>query len=1419
MNKKSNKFRRVPLALTLGTATFALAAAALMTRGAVGVSAAETLKFYPAFNNLQQVVEAAGQLNEQLAEEGMVLLKNDGKLPLKRGSWVSVFGAHASGLNHGWTGKADLPDAITTVPQSLEAAGFHVNPTLNAYYEKNGASGRGGAMSSSYFDVEPVTFGGVEKASYQTYGDAAVIVLARNGGEGSDIDLIVKSEEVNELDKGKYGQEHKALYSETTKDPVTGEDVVKTYHHALMLTKSEHELINHVKANFKKICVVINSSNAMELGELKDDPAINAMIWMGAPGETGAAALGRIISGEVNPSGRLVDEFPRDFTADPTWVNFGSQAQVGNTNHSFDENGETYYIDDPVLGKSGDATFTHTDYEEDIYLGYRFYETYYEDLYQKATNDNERDAATKWYNDHVAFAFGEGLSYSKFKFKILELKTDAAEDASALTAADLNSAKGAPAKVKKLYAKVRVTNVGDYAGKETVQIYVKAPYKAGEIEKSVHDIVGFGKTDVLAPGASEEVVVEFNVQDFASWDARDLNNDTHKGDYELDAGEYTVRATSSSHVDLEAIKDEANRLEYDEAKFNLDNNAHLHLDDFSGAELHNLFTTDNGKYKDTGFDGRDIYNSERTADMMLNGEDAMTKLSRADFDGTMPEKVKGRVIAGVEGAPDINVNGLTFVQEVYDRWEATRTPRKDYHPEKQVDAGSTMDKYIRKYQELTDNPTDPWYISEEDLATKMANWTQAKNSGENITIKFKDMRGVEWDDPRWDTFLNQLTYDELISLFCDSRASTPAIKSIGKSKSIDEDGPNNYENLFEWVDEPTIAATFNQELAEKEGQIVGDMAILNGRTGWYGPGMDMHHTAFSGRNNEYYSQDGLQGGYIAAAVVRGAQSKGLNAMIKHLAFNDQDTNRGGQSNMVWTTEQNIRQYEIKMFQMAIQEGGAGAGMSGYGRVCGIVNQSNYRLNHNLLQDEWGWKGFMITDGFLGMRWCTTLDIMIRCGYQIQYKTEGAGYDWVSGEWRFDAEKDLRGGKGNVFVPDEYEGDESTWYDPETGIPQSVKVKTWKPCTLQYYYSRETAKSVLYSTVNSINYENGYTELDFEGKDERGSITLPSAKVGVNFEHVLGLEIDADSSVVYTLGEGAPDGLSIDGTGKLSGKPKAAGNFSFTITALIDGWISKSVKANMVVESAFFFDADGDDLTALKVNDEVFAQIKSDVFNTQEGYSSVKYSIQSGKLPAGLALAEDGTITGTVTEAGEFHVVAKIEASKSSGGGGFNPFGLSPKQGAGGPGGGGGTTTETQTFAFDVIVTGEPQPQGPTLEERVAALEENIETLEGQIETVAAAILAGDTELASAIESLKTQIEALAALGADVSDLKTALANLEAKVAELEKNASSSSASSESSSSSSKSGGCGGSIVGGSVVVSLALASVAAILIHKKNKED
>ena len=1402
--KKSKRKAGLPLALTLGSAALALAVALPFSHGSellAGYSQIQK-KYFPGHNSMSEVLDAAAELNEELAEEGMVLLKNDGKLPLKRGSWVSVFGTHASGLHGGSTGA--IAGAIETVPESLEAAGYKVNPTLKAFYEKNGSSGSSGPMSSGgNYTVEPTGFTGIEKASYQTYRDCAVVVLARTGGEGSDVSTNIGEQATEEEIAN-----HKALpdakfkvYEEdgkTVKKDAQGKDVevAGKARHALMLTKSERELLAHVKeSGFKQIVVAINSSNAMELGELKDDPAINAMIWMGRPGETGVEALGKIISGEVNPSGRLVDEFPRDFTADPTWTAIGDQSQVGNVNHAFTKNGDTYYVNDAVLGKAGDATFTSTDYEEGIYLGYRYYETYYEDLYEK-----DPAAAEAWYKKHVAFAFGEGLSYTEFDFSIdgiytdADLKNDIAKTAKTAEEYGFNSEAGSPAKVKKLYIPVTVHNNGNVPGKETVQIYVKAPYTKNGIEKSVHDIVGFAKTDIIPAYSFQKVLVEINVQDFASWDARDANEDGENADYELDKGEYIVRATSSSHVNLSVPAEY--REEYDEAYFMLLDNAHLHLDDFTDNELHNLFTTDNGKYEDLGFDGKRIYNSERTEDMMYDfdgdgkGDDAMTTMSRADFDGTFPQAVQKRKIKVKQGDQEIEkeINGLVFTDKVYQLWEDTRTPRLDYHPEKQVDTASDG---IRVYQELKDDELAPWYISEAEFA-EIANkelWTQAasKETRGEIKVKYDDLIGKDWDDPIYNQILNQLTWEELISLFTESRASTPALAAIGKLSSVDEDGPNNYKNLFQWVDEPTIAATFNTELAEREGEIVGDMALLSERTGWYGPGMDMHHSAFSGRNNEYYSQDGLQGGYIGAAVVRGAQSRGLNAMIKHLAFNDQETNRGGQSNMVWTSEQNIRQYEIKMFQMAIQEGGALAGMSGYGRICGVVNQSNYRLNHNMLQDEWGWKGFMITDGFLGMRWCTTIDIMMRAGFGIVYKTE-PWYDMPSGRWN----PELRGGLGDVEVPAEYEGDPSTWVD-DKGKPVSVKVKSWKESYIQYYYARLNAKSVLYSTVNANGAQNGYSELKFVVDASK----LAKGKVGEDYKANIGLQVDADSVVNYTA-TGLPDGLSINDKGEISGTPTEYGKFNVNVTATIDGWINRSVMFQIEIASAFDFAAGSDDLMALKVGEEMEAQLESDVYTTKDGkYNKVEYSLKAGTLPAGLNIDVEGKISGVPTEAGFFHAVVEIKATKSGGGGGgWNPGGFNFRLGPGG--GGGGETTTTVTYEFDLKVEGEPAPVGPTVEEQVAELQAELAALVSKVNT-------GDAAFSKQIQELQAKIDKLPQTAYDDAALKAEISALKTKVEELEKKAAKS--------------GCGSSIVGGSIVAAAALAGVAALVIHKKKKED
>lgn len=1326
----------------------------------------EQNKFFADFTSLDEAKKAAAELDKDLAAEGNVLLKNENNvLPFGVGSYVSIFGTNAYAPIGGGVASGSLNKKSLTLAKAMESEGFHVNKALVRHYEDKGVSATSGPMSSGGAISDQFNdFDGTVKNSFKFYNDAAIVVLGRNAGEGSDV-----SRATGEHATPEDIQNHKQLanYTKTSGgssdagggssgggflDPNPGESQSETYQskHALMLTEEERNLLKTAKMNFRKVVVLLNTSNVMEIGELKDDKDIQGILWIGRPGEDGLYGTARILSGEVNPSGHLVDEWPRDLTADPTWQNFGDNSQTGSSHKYYKADG-TLMCNRPKYNEKGeivqdsvsdDWTDLGVDYEEDIYNGYRYYQTRYEDMYHK----NGAEVATQWYEDNVAYGFGDGLSYTKFSLNIQDVYKDA-EKASkvnhALTAAELKSDVNAPAQVKKLYVDVKVKNTGNRAGKEVVQIYVKAPYTSGQIEKAAEDLVGYAKTSLLQPGETEVVTVSFNVQDFASWDYKDANGDKVKGDYELDAGNYTIRAMETSHRDLSVDADEDNALsEYD---FTIDKNVHQHLDDFSDNKLSNLFTTDDGTYKGTYTTkkGKDavMYNSLRTADMMADGADGDPEvlMSRADFEGTFPKAPKTFEVTKADGTKE-NVSGLKFKTEVYDTWQAGDISRLTYHPNKAID---TSTDGIRVNTALEEDDTQPWYIEKTDIP---ATWTQATDkTNRTINLKFKDLNGLDYDDPKYDEFLNQLTWDEITSLSTESRASTPALDDFGKPKSVDEDGPNDFGNQYEWCCEVTIASTWNTDLAHKEGIITGSICTLMGRTGWYGPGMDMHRSAFSGRNNEYYSQDALQGGYIAAAVVSGARSTGCNPMIKHLAFNDQETNRGGQSLYTWQSEQNIRQYELREFQMAIQEGGATAGMSAYGRICGVVNQSNWYLMTGFLQNECGWHGFMITDGFLGMRWCTTIDLMVRAGNGIVYKTE-PWYDTLSGTWN----PTLRDGKGDV----EYIGDETK--------ADSKAVESWN----QYFYARNVAHSVLWSTVNSANYQNGFVDVAYTGKTMQ-------AKVGTSFEGDVSmgaaLDLGTDSSARYTA-QGLPAGLTLnESSGKLSGTPSKVGTFNFEVTATIDNYITKTAKFTVEVLPAFQPDADSDKPSELKVGQEVMIKYESDVYTTEGGkYKSVKYQVKDGSaLPAGLVISEDGTITGTPTSSGNFNTTIEVICTSESTG----SFG-------------GGTTTKESRAEFDIAFAiassgEETEPAEKTLEEQIAELKGQIAQLKAQLEANAT-----DTALSDKIQQLET------------------------KLAELEKK----------SETTTDQGGCSGSVVAVSSVLG-AVTLLGAGLILKKKKEE
>ena len=1293
--KAATSISAMIVAVVMGTTLFTGTAFASADDSATEESS--LTKYYSDYNSMEEAKAAAEDLNRQIVGEGASLLKNkDEALPMKGSEWVSVFGVTSDNL----VGASDSAGAFSssssgsdeTVADALEHAGFKVNPTLKDFYSRD----------NSEIGKEVTTFSGQVDSSTKLYNDAAFIVLSREGGEGSDASRVTDQTVDAEDD-------HLALY--------TDEDG-KTYKHYLMLTDEEEALIEYVTARFEKVIVITNTSNPMELEDLENNDKISAILHIGRPGVGGLAGMTDILKG-LSPSGGLVDEWMSDFTTDPTWYNFGSNNQTGGATGGAGSN--AYMRENGVVVGSSEDKNSYTsydtegyhgvDYEEGIYLGYKYYETVYTEIalgnlnYDAETDtltENETsagqseaslDAAEKWWEKNVLYPYGYSLNYTTFSFNASGIYTDA-DCKTALASEGLaelfSSSVGNEAKVEKIYVPVTVKNTGDVAGKKTVQAYVSAPYTEGEVEKAAVSLVGFAKTDILEPGEEQTVVVEINVQDMASWDYNEANDNKTQGCYELDEGEYIIRLMENSHYDYKTDPDNTNDA-YAEVKFTLNADAVMKLDDYSGNELENLFSAENGSADGSTQLGDLDFNNVRTADMMADGKSGMTIISRASMVTTFPK------------AP--TAADLTFKNAVldnigyWDNFRVTETPEIDSNTGLEVPGTSTYE-----YGPSYDKETDPWYRDEADIPST---WTQAtgvydedhvvqNNRTETSnpmyvsvatedTIKFNEMAGVDYDDALWNTFLNQLTYDELCTLIEFGGYSTADVASIGKLKSEDSDGPNNWDSSHCWASEDMIGATFNTEIAEKQGTIMGNLGLLLGRNGWYAPGADIHRSPFSGRNNEYYSQDGLHSGYMAASVIQGVQSKGIVCYVKHCFMNDQETNRGNL--FTWADEQTIRENYCKSFQMALQEGGSKAAMTGYGRLGGWSNTNNYNLNTELYQNQWGTNAYFVTDGYIGWRMRTDPDMMVRAGHQMELYTTPF-VEYLSGEWDPDYEWTDASGtkhKGMVMIDT---------VDETTGEDVTIASPT------QWYCVREAAKAILYQLADTSAQFNGYSELAVNGT------ALASGTQQVSYEASVAIDslLTEGSTATYTITSGSlPKGLELDAnTGAITGTPEVAGTYNFTVQFMIDGWVDKTASYSITIAEAITVDENSDDLNSLKVGEEFYALLQSEEFTT-ENYTSIKWGVAPGSaLPEGLTIDETtGEIKGTPTVAGTYQVTIRLTAtqgSDSSGGdskGSKTMMSLVQTFDMGGNKGGSTTTTTEVDYVLTLVVA---EADAPVVEE-------------------------------------------------------------------------------------------------------------------------
>jgi beta-glucosidase len=820
-------------------------------------------KFYCDYPSIEETEKAAVALNEQIADESMILMKNkDNMLPFSDVKNVSIFGKHSLNLAGRNTNNSE------DIYAALEAAGYNTNQALKEFYANDARSGSTqstkGSTGFGPAASRPVIIGETPVASYDDsvqgsfnyFNDAAIVVITRSADEGAD------------------------SLTYNAKDYDADPDNTK---HVLQLSNNESAMIKMVEDKFSKVVVVLNARMTLQIGELADDDKIGGIIWAGEPGNNGWLSLGRILNGTVNPSGHTVDTWARDFTKDPTFQNFGDNSQTNNGK-------ENYYVKDAdgnavkvaFDGGMSSGYVGAIEYEEGIYIGYRYYETM--DAIQKAAG------VTDWYKKNVAYPFGYGLSYTSFDTAVEAVST---LDKNGTAVASIDTA-------GKIQAKVKVTNTGKVAGKHVVELYYHAPYTSGKIEKAEVNLAAFQKTEVLQPGKSQELTLEFYVQDMASYDFSDANGDGHKG-YELDPGEYKISVRSDAHTVIGA-----------ETSLTLAGSVvHYDTDRITGNTVSNKFTGDDNYY----------------SSLPGPNDVPFVQMSRADgFTTSFPK------------APAAGEYQLKTGNQIADRVTHVFT-------DADLETG-TMGIPVKTAAD----------------ATGLTQADSTADPNRKCAIQLKDLLGVDYEnDEKWNALLNQLTWMEIVNLIANL---DPAISCIGKQKIVPKDTPTGWDTgkaTCIYAGGDGMATTWNPELGKKKGEMLGNECLWDGIQAWYGPACDMHRSPFGGRNGEYYSEDPLLSGAIASAEIEGAQDKGLIVYLKHFALNDQETSRHGL--ITYATEQAMREIYFKPFQMTVEEAHVNGMMNSFNRIGLVEDDGNYALTTSVLRDEWNFKGVCITDAF------------------------------------------------------------------------------------------------------------------------------------------------------------------------------------------------------------------------------------------------------------------------------------------------------------------------------------------------------------------------------------------------------------------------------------------------------------------------
>ena len=841
------------------------------------------------YSSTTELLDSIEDLGERMSEEGTVLLKNENNaLPLSKdetqklsllgfSSYYPVQGGDmGSSLNENKGTDADTVDFV----EALDAKGFKINEDLHDLYKS----------LESDFKTEVNMWGNIMEY-YHITAPATDGVFASKEPSQEKMDSVddkwkdsMDNYNVMLVTIGRSSTENG-----TYLPGVDGVDASQNLNQTdpLGLSDDERDLINAAveakENNGGKVIVMLNNANAMEIDEIKNNDGVDAIMEIGFPGGYGFYGVADILSGEANPSGHLTDTYAVTNANSPSAQNFGNYEWT-NADPSVNINAEEVEA-------------------EDIYTGYKYYETRYADTVLGQGNADATVGSSTgkaWnYDDEVSYPFGYGLSYTTFEQTLKSVDVDLAN--------------------RTVTAEVDVKNTGDVAGKDVVQLYTSVPYTdydvENKVEKSAVQLLDYEKTDMIEPGESQTVTITADAQDMASWDSSCENEAGTTGNWILDNGTYYFTVGNGAH---EAVNNVLAAQDQD-VEGNKDNVQTWELGDFDSSSFA------------VTLNGTPVENQLQDADLNNWMEDTVTYLSRNDWEGTWPETYKDLT------ATDEMISTMA---DDYSDIEANGDPSSVTFG---ADNGMTLAN-MKGVEDITD---ERWSTLMDQLTLEECLIrTGLGGTSTKVIESITSPEAIQNDGPNG---FNSYPLGQ----YANSDAST------GDPCVIAEDDPNRDYKMGVMANETVIGQTFSKQLAAEWGKAVGNYSLWANTAIWWGVGTNLHRTPYNARNHEYFSEDAVLTAGQGAAIIKAGHDYGVLIAPKHLAFNDTEINRTGIAEFM--TEQAARENELRGTQSCIEDANALAVMTTYNRVGCVTSNAHTGLLLNILHKEWGFKGLMSED--------------------------------------------------------------------------------------------------------------------------------------------------------------------------------------------------------------------------------------------------------------------------------------------------------------------------------------------------------------------------------------------------------------------------------------------------------------------------